>query len=118
MGLRPTVNNRSNSFTLRFIFSTENGFTNEHPLSYYIDNPVRYWQSYIRSKDHDKLARFAVQIFKIVANSVASEQAFSAMGLIVSKLWNRLGAEKANMLNFIYMNQGVLDKAGDLLLED
>ena len=40
------------------------------------------------------------------------------MGLIVSKLRNRLGTEKANMLIFIYMNQRVLDKAGDLLLGD
>ena len=40
------------------------------------------------------------------------------MGLIVSKLRNRLGTEKANKLIFIYVNQRVLDKAGDLLLGD
>lgn len=40
------------------------------------------------------------------------------MGLVVSKLRNRLGTEKANKLIFIYMNQRVLDKAGDLLLGD
>jgi hypothetical protein len=40
------------------------------------------------------------------------------MGLIVSKLWSRLGTKKANMSIFIYMNQRVLDKAHDLLLGD
>jgi hypothetical protein len=42
--------------------------------------------SYFGSKDHDELARFAVGIYKTIANSVASERAFSAMGLIVTKL--------------------------------
>lgn len=40
------------------------------------------------------------------------------MGLIATKLWNRLSLEKANMLIFIYMNVQVLDKASDLLLGD
>jgi hypothetical protein len=40
------------------------------------------------------------------------------MGLIVTNLRNRLAPEKANKLVYIYMNQRVLDKAGDLLLGD
>jgi hypothetical protein len=40
------------------------------------------------------------------------------MGVIVSKLHNRLGPEKANKLIYIYMNQRVLDQFGDLLLGD
>jgi hypothetical protein len=96
----------------------QNGFTKDHLSSYYIDNPIRYWESYFGSEDHDELSRFAVRVFKTIANSVASGRAFSAMGLIVSKLRSRLGTEKANMLIFIYMNQRVLDKANDLLLGD
>jgi hypothetical protein len=49
---------------------------------------------------------------------VASERAFSAMGLIVTKLRNKLGVEKADKLIFIYMNQRVLDRNGDVLLGD
>jgi hypothetical protein len=49
---------------------------------------------------------------------VASERAFSAMNLIVTKLRNKLSPEKTNKLIFIYMNQRVLDKGGDLLLGD
>lgn len=40
------------------------------------------------------------------------------MNLIVTKLRSRLSAEKADKLIYIYMNQMVLDKAGDLLLGD
>lgn len=49
---------------------------------------------------------------------MASERAFSAINLIVTKLRNKLSAEKADKLVFIYMNQRVLDRAGDLLLGD
>lgn len=41
------------------------------------------------------------------------------MGLIITKLRNRLGHEKADKLIFIYMNQRVLNRSGrDLLLRD
>lgn len=43
---------------------------------------------------------------------------FSTMNLIVTKLRNRLSAKKTDKLIYIYMNQRVLDKAGDLLLGD
>jgi hypothetical protein len=96
----------------------ENGFTKAYVLSLYIDNPVRYWKSYLGYEDHNKLAQLAVRIFETVANSVASERAFSAMNIIITKLRNRLGAERADKLIFINMNQRVLDRVGDLLLGD
>jgi len=49
---------------------------------------------------------------------VASERAFSAMNLIYTKLRNRLGVEKSNMLIYIYMNQRVLDRNGDIFVGD
>jgi hAT family protein len=84
----------------------------------HINNLIRFWKSYFDSEDHNELARLAVRIFETIANSVASERAFSAMNLIVTKLRNRLSAEKADKLIYIYMNQRVLDKACDLLLGD
>jgi hypothetical protein len=95
-----------------------NGFTTAHYSQMHIDNPIRFWKSYFDSEDHDELARLAVRIFETIANSAAFEGAFSAMNLIVTKLWNWLSAEKADKLIYIYMNQRVLDKAGDLLLGD
>jgi hypothetical protein len=79
---------------------------------------VRYWQSYNNHPEHCELAKLAIRIFKTIANSVASERAFSAIGLIVTRLRNRLGAEKADKLIYIYLNQRVLDRHGDLLLGD
>ena len=45
-----------------------------------------------------------------IANSVPSEQAFSAMGYVHSISCNRLLLEKANMLQYIYINQRSLWK--------
>jgi hypothetical protein len=84
----------------------------------HINNPIRFLKSYFDNKDHNELAHLAVRIFETIANSVASERAFSTINLIVTKLRNRLGAKKADKLIYIYMNQRVLDKAGDLLLGD
>jgi hypothetical protein len=55
---------------------------------------------------------------KAIANSVALERAFSAMNLIHTKLRNRLGVEKANMLIYIYMNQRVLDRNSNIFVGD
>jgi hypothetical protein len=76
---------------------------NPHQVSS-LDSPVTFWKSYLYDETHCVLAQLAVRIFEAIANSVASERAFSAMNLIHTKLRNRLGAEKANKLIYIYMN--------------
>jgi hypothetical protein len=86
--------------------------------SLHLDDTVRYWKCYFGGKDHDELALFAVRIFKTIANVVISERAFSAMGLIITNLRNRLATENPNKLVYIYMNQRVLNKTCDLLLSD
>jgi uncharacterized protein (DUF2267 family) len=116
--LERVKNKKAVSCSIQDFLGRKNGFTKSHISNLHIDDPVRYWTSYFNSKDHDGLARFAVRLFQTVVNSVASERAFSAMRLIISKLRNRLSPEKANKLIFIYMSQRVLDQAGDLLLED
>ena len=40
------------------------------------------------------------------------------MNLIHTKLRNRLGAEKANKLVYIYMNQRILDRNSDIFVRD
>jgi hypothetical protein len=69
------------SCSIQDFLGRKNGFTKAHISNLHIDDPIRYLTSYFNSKDHDELARLAVRIFKIVANSVALERAFSAMGL-------------------------------------
>jgi hypothetical protein len=92
------------------------GSTNSSAMHY--DNPIAFWKSYLHNEIHWVLAQLAVRIFEAIANSVASERAFSAMNLIHSKLRNRLGTEKANKLIYIYMNQRVLDRNGDIFVGD
>ena len=100
-------------------FRTQGGeFGPSHPASMHYDNPIAYWKSYLYNETHGALAKLAVRIFEAIANSVASERAFSAMNLIHSKLRNRLGAEKSHKLIYIYMNQRVLDRNNSILLGD
>jgi hypothetical protein len=106
------------SCSIQDFLAKKNDFTRSHHSQLHIDDPLRYWNSYLHHKSHKQLAQLAVRIFETIANSVSSERAFSAMGLIVTKLRNRLGPEKADKLIFIYMNQRVLDKHGDILLGD
>jgi hypothetical protein len=93
-------------------------FGASHPSAMHYDNPVAFWKSYLHDEAHWVLAQLAIRIFTAIANSVASERAFSAMNLIHTKLRNRLGVEKANKLIYIYMNQRVLDKNGDIFVGD
>lgn len=73
------------------------------------DDPTSFWQTFLSIEDHKLLARIAITIFETPANSVASERAFSCMGLITNALRNRLLAERATKLIYIHMNQRVLD---------
>jgi len=93
-------------------------FGPSHIASMHYDNPILFWKSYLFDQNHSVLAKLAVRIFEAIANSVASERAFSAMNLIHSKLRNRLGSVKAHMLIYIYMNQRVLDRNNSILLGD
>jgi hypothetical protein len=93
-------------------------FRASHPSAMHYDNPAMFWKSYLHDEVHWVLAQLAVRIFKAITNSVASERAFSAMNLIHTKLRNRLGVEKSNMLIYIYMNQRVLDRNGDIFVGD
>jgi hypothetical protein len=93
-------------------------FGSTHPSALHYDSPVTFWKSYLHDETHCVLAQLAVRIFEAIANSVASERAFSAMNLIHTKLRNRLGAEKANKLVYIYMNQRILDRNSDIFVGD
>ena len=63
-------------------------FGSTYPSAMHYDSPVAFWKSYLYNETHWVLAQLAVRIFEAIANSVASERAFSAMNLIHSKLRN------------------------------
>ena len=51
-----------------------------------------------------QLAPLAVRLFSSITNSVPSERAFSVMNYIHNRYRNRLTAENAEMLIFVFMN--------------
>jgi hypothetical protein len=75
-----------------------------------------FWR--IHTDHYPDLAHLALRIFETIANSVASERAFSAMNLNYSKLRNQLSPAKAAKIVYIYMNQRALDSTGDRLWVD
>jgi hypothetical protein len=58
------------------------------------EEPLVFWIS--QASSHPELSTLAERIFETPANSVASERAFSCMGLIGNKLRNRLSPEKVS----------------------
>ena len=73
------------------------------------DDPTAFWQAFLSISQHQELARIAITIFETPANSVASERAFSCMGLITTAIRNRLTAQRSTKLIYIHMNQRVID---------
>jgi hypothetical protein len=55
-----------------------------------------------------ELSSFVGILLTSIANSALSEQAFSSMNYIYSKMRNRLLVERADMLQYIYMNPRAL----------
>jgi hypothetical protein len=56
------------------------------------------------------LASFVQCLLATIGNSILSEQAFSTMNYIYSKIRNRLSTDHANKLQYIYINSQVLSK--------
>jgi hypothetical protein len=77
----------------------------------YLDNPRLFWS--IQETSCPELSSFAGILLTSIANSVPSERAFSTMNYIHSKMRNRLSVERADMLQYIYMNSRALDKMKD-----
>ena len=51
-----------------------------------------------------QLAPLAIRLFSSITNSIPSERAFSAINFIHNRYRNRLTAENAEMLIFVFMN--------------
>lgn len=71
-------------------------------------SPLQFWQ--IRGARWPLLQPLALRIFSLCCTSCESERAFSSLGFIHSKVRNRLGVEKADILAFVKANDEILDK--------
>lgn len=84
--------------------------TSREACSRYIHAPIEtensvleWWK--LNEKHFPTLAKLARRFLAIPATSVPSERMFSAAGRLITKLRNRLGASKADMLLFLYKNK-------------
>jgi len=78
------------------------------------DSLCDFWQSFLSIKQHAKLVYIAFIIYETPTNSIASEYAFSYIGLITNAIRNRIKAERATKLIYIYINQRVINKNSTL----
>jgi hypothetical protein len=76
-----------------------------------MNDPLLFWQMSFAVGPH--LATLAKRLYQTPANSVPSERAFSAMNFIHSKARNRLLVDRADMLQFLFMNDLVLGRRKD-----
>ena len=74
----------------------------------YVEKSILFWK--IVAGEVPDLSALAIQIFSTPANSVPSEQSFSAMNFIQDECRSCLSAEKTDMLTFIYINSKVLQQ--------
>ena len=70
------------------------------------NDPLLFWRKV--TSVSPCLGRIARRIWSVAANSVPSEQAFSTMNFLHSKLRNCLTPERANRLQYIYINRRAL----------
>ena len=66
--------------------------------------PVLWWRTVKSSKNivSNELCEIAIRLLSLTSSSAAIERIFSSFGLIVTKLRNRLGTEKAAKLVSCY----------------
>lgn len=90
----------------------EGNFSNTAIAQGYSDRPKMFWSC--QEMFSPALASFAKRLLTTIGNSVPSERVFSAMNYIHSKTRNRLSPQRANKLQYIYMNSRTLVKQNSL----
>lgn len=68
------------------------------------DNILAWWKSH--DSHFPRLGKLVKKYLSIPATSVPSERLFSAAGRLVTKLRNKLGVKKTDMILFLYKNKG------------
>jgi hAT family C-terminal dimerisation region len=86
----------------------EGSFANTAIAWGYSKQPKMFWNC--AEPSSPALSSFAKRLLTTIGNSVPSERAFSAMNYIHSKIRNRLSVERADKLQYIFMNSRTLAK--------
>src|SRR5437588_6157366 len=94
-------------FKNSFAFRNQEGAFRINAIAWsYSDIPKLFWNC--QETSSPSLSTFARCLLATIGNSVPLERAFSTMNYIHSKIWNRLSAERANKLQYIYINSRTL----------
>jgi hypothetical protein len=83
-----------------------------------ITGPVQYWIS--KQSEYPRLSRMALDVMTVPAMSAECERLFSAVGLMVTPLRNRLDASTIGLIQTLrsWLRAGLIDELDNILLDD
>jgi hypothetical protein len=83
-----------------------------------ITDPVQYWIS--KQSEYPRLSRMALDVMTVPAMSAECERLFSAVGLMVTPLRNRLDASTIGLIQTLrsWLRAGLIDELDNVLLDD
>ena len=88
------------------------------PTDSAVDDPIQYWKD--RADQYPRLSRMALDIMTVPAMSAEVERLFSAVGLMVTPLRNRLDASTIGLIQTLrsWLKVGIIDSLDGILLDD
>jgi len=88
------------------------------PTDSAVDDPIQYWKD--RVDLYPRLSRMALDVMTVPAMSAEVERLFSAVGLMVTPLRNRLDASTIGLIQTLrsWLKAGIIDSLDDILLDD
>src|SRR5438477_7916145 len=83
-----------------------------------VDDPIQYCKD--RVDLYPRLSRMALDVMTVPAMSAEVERLFSAVGLMVTPLRNRLDASTIGLIQTLrsWLKAGIIDSLDDILLDD
>ena len=90
------------------------------PMDSTADDPIQYWRD--RVDQYPRLSRMALDVMTVPAMSAEVERLFSAVGLMVTPLRNRLHASTIGLIQTLrsWLKAGIIDglNLDEILLDD
>jgi hypothetical protein len=83
-----------------------------------VTDPLEYWRS--KAKDYPRLSKMALDVMTVPAMSAECERLFSAVGLMITAIRNRLDASTVGLVQILrsWLKAGIIDRLEDVLLDD
>jgi hypothetical protein len=83
-----------------------------------VDDPIQYWRDL--ADQYPRLSRMALDVMTVPAMSAEVERLFSAVGLMIAPLRNRLDASTIGLIQTLrsWLKAGIIDSLDRMLLDD